>query len=228
MGARNKNVLGYHIDRASVRTAAPVIGPLHSEFYHGTRVLEDQNGCFKIIKNVCVTPIVSIVDQELVLSDELFDAARLSIKLRPPIPVAIDQTFRYQFAPGDNSFLHDKSYSFNIKSYERIAMRFCKAHRCDFLYPHKLVAIDMPLAKQGGLDSLSCKIPQLPEEGGFGGQFDLFPDDIQRFGVVRVLGIVVSPEVWEVIGKHLKFPYFLVHKIDDQGHAERVALSPTT
>jgi len=204
---------------------APAIGPLHSEFYHGTRVAEEQTGSFTIIKNVCATPSVSIVDQELILTKELLDAVRSVAECRALAPVDIEHTYRYPFAPGDESFLRDSAYSLNIKSYERIAMRFCKKYACESTYPHDLVAVDLPLAREGARDGLNCQIPEVSEEGGFAWNFELSPDHVRAHGVVRVLGMVVSPEVWGIISDHLKFPYFIVHKIDQKGHAERVPLN---
>ncbi len=224
MGARSSQTVAYHIDRASVRMEAPAIGPLHSEFYHGTRVADEQTGSFTIIKNVCATPSVSIVDQELILTKELMDSVRSIAECRAFAPVDIEHTYRYPFAPGDTSFLKDGAYSLNIKSYERIAMRFCKKYGCEFTYPHDLVAVDLPVTREGTRDGLQCQIPPLPEEGGFGGKFELSPDEVRTRGLVRVLGMVVSPAVWGIISDHLKFPYFIVHKIDQKGHAERVPL----
>ncbi len=223
MGARSSQAVAYHISCVGDRPDPPAIVPLHREFFHGTRVDGETSESVQIVKNIHVTPIVSIVDSLLVVSAECLAELRKVSNVRSKATV-VESTYLYPFAAGDKSFLEDSAYSFKIKSYQRIAMRFYKKYVCNTSYPHTIVALDVPFSREGVPDSVQVRIPDLPGEGGVGWELELSLADVRTHGIVSAFGFVVSPEVWSIIGKHLQFPYFIVHQIDQKGHAKRVPL----
>lgn len=225
MAARKNDIVAYHVTDIVVRKKSPTIGPLHVEFFQGTRIDDDPSSPFRIFKNVHRKPLVSVVDGTLLVAEPLMDEVRSVSECGPGTSVSIESTYNYPFAPGDVSYRNDSAYSYNIKSYARIAMRFCKKYSCTYAYPHRLIAVDMPVSQEGAADSLKCQTPCLTDEGDNGWEFEFSPSEIMTRGVVRAFGVVVSPAVWRILGKHLTFPYFIAHAIDINGRATRVPLN---
>lgn len=121
--------IAFHIKAVRDRTLPPSLGPLHAEFYHGTRTSDDSTHSFTIAKNIHLIPSVAIIDNTLVMTSDLDNSVR-SVSKCKSTQVIVKQTYRYAFTPGDKSYLQDSAYSLSIKSYQQIAMRFCKKYAC--------------------------------------------------------------------------------------------------
>lgn len=210
----------WHVQFVRNRDVSPSISGLHAEFYGATPITFDPENPMKrhprplrVAKNIYLAAELIPADGSLLVSETLLGQITRCCLVRSR-PVKIEIAYRFPFHPDDFSYMTDPAFREEVRWVEQVAIRFARRYRCDYSGPsYRELIISIASRARAGEDYREFHVRGESFLGTDDWDFGVSPSEVDRLGIVRALGFVVSDAMMSIIGPHFIEPYFSVTRL---------------